>query len=178
VQPNEVVDSQRAPQSGDSRLAAVEQLVAWMTANREKFFRYAWILQVFAGLVLLGVGYLMGHDHFRLICQGVRAPGTIIGYKQTRIGRRGAYMPVVKFHTNERFVQFQDWLGASLAGNTNVPVMVLFDPAHPTVAMIDRAIWNWIPWAPVFGVGVFLLLIATRPALRALGWTLTSTPQT
>jgi hypothetical protein len=148
-------------------LASVEQLVAWMTANREKIFRYGWILQVFAGLVLLVLGYLTGHDHFHLIRQGVRAPGTIIGYKQTRIGTRGeigtlAYMPVVEFHTNDRFVQFQDWLGTNIAGSANVPVIVLYDPADSSVAMIDRPVWNWIPWAPVFALGVFLLLVAIK----------------
>jgi len=30
-------------------------------------------------------------------------------------------MPIVEFHTNERFVQFQDWLGTSIEGSKNVP---------------------------------------------------------
>ena len=41
-------------------------------------------------------------------------------------------------------------------------VTVLYDPAHPSDAMIDRPIWNWLPWAPIGAVGLFLILVAMR----------------
>ena len=149
-------------------MASTELLVAQIMSNREKILRYAWIMQLFAGFVFLGLAHLMGHDHFRLIRQGVRAPGTIIGYKQTTMSRSSsssshtAYMPIVEFHTNDRFVQFQDWLGGQISGSTNIPVTVLYDPANPTIAMIDRPTWNWLPWAPVFALGLFLVLVAIK----------------
>jgi hypothetical protein len=151
-------------------LAAAEELVSWMTSNREKVFRYAWIPQLFAGLVFLCLGYLMGHAHFHLIREGVRAPGRIVGYKQQsfRSSSSGTsstttgYMPVVEFHTNDRFIQFQDWLGSKIAGNANDPVIVLYDPANPSVAMIDRPAWNWLPWAPILVLGLFLVLVAIK----------------
>jgi hypothetical protein len=157
-------------------MASVQQLVASMTANREKIMRYAWIPQLFGGLVFLGLGYFMGHAHFHLIRQGVKAPARIIGYKQESFRSSSGntsststgYMPIVEFHTNDRFVQFQDWLGTNIAGTTNAPVMVLYDPANPTVAMIDRPVWNWLPWAPIFAVGLFLVLVAIKGALRTL----------
>jgi len=141
-----------------------------MTANRKKVFRYAWIPQLFAGLVFLGLGYFMGHAHFHLIREGVRAPGRIVSYEQKsfRSSSSGtsstttSYMPVVEFHTNDRFIQFQDWLGTNIAGNANVPVIVLYDPANPSVAMIDRPAWNWLPWAPIAAVGLFLVLVAIK----------------
>lgn len=110
----------------------------------------------------------MGHAHFHLIRQGVRAPGRIVGYKQesfrssssTTSSTTTAYMPMVEFHTNDRFIQFQDWLGTNIAGSTNVPVVVLYDPSNPSVAMIDRPVWNWIPWAPTLTVGFLLVLSA------------------
>ena len=115
----------------------------------------------------------MGHTHFQLIREGMRAPGRIIGYKQARFRSSSGfystgYMPVVEFHTNERFVQFQDWLGTSIAGSTNASVIVLYDPANPTIAMIDRPTWNWLPWAPIFAVGLFLVLVAIKGAFRSL----------
>jgi hypothetical protein len=151
-------------------LASAEKLVAQLTSNREKILRYAWIPQLFAGLVFLGLGYFMGHAHFHLIREGVRAPGRIVDYKQKSFRSSSgatsstttAYMPIVEFHTNERFIQFQDWLGTSIAGNKNVPVMVLYDPANPSVAMIDRPAWNWLPWAPIFALGLFLVLVAIK----------------
>jgi hypothetical protein len=134
----------------------------------KKILRYAWIPQLFGGVVFLGLGYFMGNAHFHLIRQGVRTPGRIVGYKQesfrsppgTISSTSTSYMPIVEFHTNDRSVQFQDWLGSGIAGSTNVPVIVLYDPANPTAAMIDRPVWNWIPWAPTFAVGLLLFLSA------------------
>jgi uncharacterized protein DUF3592 len=157
-------------------MASVQQLVAWMNANRGKVFRYGRILQLFAGLVFLGLGYFMGHAHFHLLRQGVRAPGRIVGYKQesfrttsgTTSTTTNGYMPLVEFHTNDRFVQFEDWLGAGIAESKNVPVIVLYDPANPSVAMIDRPVWNWIPWAPTFAVGLLLVLSAFNGFFKSL----------
>jgi uncharacterized protein DUF3592 len=154
-------------------LPSAEELVTRLTSNREKILRYAFIPQVLAGLFLLGLAYYMGHVHFHLIRLGVRAPGTIVGYKQENFLRSSGsssteYMPIVEFHTNDRFIQFQDWLGASVRGNTNASVIVLYDPVNPAVAMIDRPVWNWIPWGPTFAVGLFLVLVALRGAFRSL----------
>jgi len=154
-------------------MASSERLVARVLSNREEIIRYVWILQLLAGLVFLGLGYFMGHQHFYLIRRGVRAPGRIVGYKQKSFRRSSgssstAYMPLVEFHTNDRFVQFQDWLGGQISGSTNIPVTVLYDPANSTVAMIDRPVWNWIPWAPAFALGLFLSLVAIRGAYRSL----------
>lgn len=76
-------------------------------------------------------------------------------------------MPIVEFQAGDRVVQFQDWLGTKIAGNINVSVIVLYDPVNPSVAMIDRPVWNWIPWTPIFVVGVFLVLVAIKGAFRA-----------
>jgi hypothetical protein len=150
-----------------------EELVTRLVGNREKILRYAWIPQVLTGLVLLGLAHLMGHTHFHLIRHGVRATGRIISYKQENFRRSSGsfstgYMPIVEFHTSDRFVQFQDWLGTSIAGSTNVSVIVLYDPANPSIAMIDRPTWNWLPWAPIFAVGLFLVLVGIKGALRSL----------
>jgi hypothetical protein len=156
-------------------MASASQRVSWMTNNRAKILRYAWILEVFGGLVFLSLGYFMGHAHFHLIRQGVRAPGRIVSYKQesfrttsgTASTTTSGYMPIVEFQTNERFVQFEDWLGTGIAGNKNVPVVVLYDPANPSLAMIDRPFWNWIPWAPNFTVGFLLVLSAINRFFRS-----------
>ena len=155
-------------------MPSAEELVARLTSNREKILRYAWIPQVLAGLLFLGLGYYMGHTHFHLIREGVRAPGRIVGYKQKAFRRSSGssstgYMPVVEFHTSDRFVRFEDWLGTSIQGSNNVSVMVLYDPANPSVAMIDRPLWNWFPWGPIFAVGILLLLSSVRSAFRSLG---------
>jgi len=154
-------------------MASVERLVARLTGNREKILRYAWIPQLSVGLFLLGLAYFMGHEHFHLIREGVRAPGTIIGYKQENFRRSSdsfsttGYMPIVEFRAGDHSYRFQDWLGARFAGSTNVPVTVLYDPANPSVAMIDRPARNWLPWAPIFAVGLFLLLVGVSAFFRS-----------
>jgi hypothetical protein len=169
-----VRDSQRPSADWRRDLPSAEELVARITSDREKILRYAWIPQVLGGLVFLVLGYYMGHAHFRLIREGVRTPGRIVSYKQEAFRRASgssstAYMPVVEFHISDRFVQFKDWLGSSVAGSINVSVIVLYDPANPAVAMIDRPLGNWLPWGPVFAVGVLLLLASVRSAFRSLG---------
>ena len=167
-------DSPRPTADWSRELSSAEELVARITSNREKILRYAWIPQVLGGLVFLVLGYYMGHAHFHLIREGVRAPGRIVSYKQETFRRASgssstAYMPVVEFHTSDRLVQFKDWLGSSIAGSNNVSVIVLYDPANPAIAMIDRPLGNWLPWCPVFAVGVLLLLSSVRSALLSLG---------
>ena len=147
----------------------VEGLVARVLENRAQILRYVYIPQVVAGAILLIVAYMMGHVHFHLIQQGVRAPGTVVGFNQRYIGNSFsrttpalAFMPIVEFQAGDRIVRFEDWQGSSLAGSLRDRVTVLYDPARPSVAMIDRPVWNWLPWAPIAAVGLFLTLVAIK----------------
>jgi len=148
--------------------------VTWALTNREKILRFAFIAQLVVGLVFVALGYAMGKDHFRLIRHGVRADGKIVSYREKYFGSNSsptkstlAFMPIVEFQINDRVVQFQDWKGTNVA-TPNQRVVVVYDPANPMVAMIDRPAWNWIPWAPTFGLGVFLLLVGIMGGLRAM----------
>lgn len=156
--------------SSQQAISAINGLAEWMTNNKEKVFRYARIAQAVTGLFLMALGYYIGREHFHLIREGVRAPGTIVGYKEeyfrgdySRGSSSGstAFMPVVKFQAGDRTIQFKDWVGTN-AAVLNVRVTVLYDPANPSSAMIDRPVMNWIPWAPTFAVGVFLGLVAIK----------------
>ncbi len=148
-------------------MAFREDLVSRLTSNPGKILRYMWIPQVFTGLFLIGLAYFMGAAHFHLIREGVRAPGRIVAYKQENFGGSSgpsstAFMPIVEFQVNDRSIQFKDWMGSNSTGAIYNPVTVLYDPANPTVAMIDRPVWNWIPWAPTFVVGLFLVLVGLK----------------
>ncbi len=157
-------------------MASPEELVAKVTRAAPNFLRYIFIFQAFAGLLLISLAYFMGAAHFHLLRAGIRAPGKIVGYKQqyftsssgSTSSTTTGYMPIVEFQAGDRVVQFQDWLGTKIAGTANVSVIVLYDPVNPLVAMIDRLVWNWIPWAPTFAVGLFLVLVAVRAAFRSL----------
>ena len=155
--------------SSEQVLSEIQGFAGWAQNNKEKMLRYTRIAEAVVGVFLLCLGYFMGKDHFHLIRDGVRAQGMIVGYKQQYFrgssGRLGegseAFMPIVKFQAGEQDVEFKDWMGTSVAVK-NIRVTVLYDPANPNLAMIDRPVWNWIPWAPTLGVGLFLVFVGIR----------------
>ena len=159
--------------SSQQAISAINRLSEWTTNNKEKVLRYTRIAQAVTGLFLMLLGYYIGKEHFHLIREGVRAPGTIVGNKQEYFSDRGnshwdsAFMPIVRFQAGDRIFEFQDWMGRSSAVTWKAPVTVLYDPANPSSAMIDRPVWNWIPWAPTFAVGLFLVLVAIKAWLAS-----------
>ncbi len=151
----------------------VSDLVNWIAGHRATIGRYAHLLQIVTGVCLMLVGYHMGRAHYDLIRHGTRATGRIVDYKQQNFysgstyhsGATNAFMPIVEFGSGDRVARFTDWLGSSAATGLNDPVKVLYDPDDPSVAMIDRPVWNWLPWAPIFGVGCFLTLVGVKSVL-------------
>ena len=69
-------------------------------------------------------------------------------------------MPIVEFRASARVVRFTDWLGSRSAGQLSDEVTVLYDPANPSQAMIDRPVMNWIPWMPIAVTGLLLVFAA------------------
>ncbi|HET7106831.1 MAG TPA: DUF3592 domain-containing protein [Candidatus Acidoferrum sp.] len=155
--------------SSEQVMAGIDGLAGWAQNNKERILHYTRIAEVVTGVFLLCFGYFIGKDHFRLIRDGVRAQGTIVGYRQEYFrgssGRpsdgRDAFMPIVNFQADGQDVRFKDWMGTNVTVK-NVRVTVIYDPENPSLAMIDRPVWNWIPWAPTMGVGVFLILVGMR----------------
>lgn len=167
----------------DQAISEINQLSAWVNNNKGRVLRYTRVAEVVVGLFFVLFGYYIGKDHYHLIRHGVRTSGMIVGYKQESLPDRGgtrwdtAFMPIVKFQARGREVEFKDWMGSGAAVSWKIPVTVLYDPENPSMAMIDRPVWNWIPWAPTFAVGLFLFLAginglfifpdATQPTPRA-----------
>ena len=155
--------------SSERVVEGIKGFAGWAQNNKEKMLRYTRIAEIVTGVFLLCLGYFIGKDHFRLIRDGARAQGTIVGYKQEYFrgsdGRLGsgseAFMPIVRFQAGGQDVEFKDWMGTSSAVR-NVRVTVLYDPEKPGVAMIDRPVWYWIPWAPTLGMGLFLFFVGVR----------------
>ena len=154
-----------------------ESLVDSITNNQASIIgnarRYAPFAQVVVGLFLAVFGYYIGKDHLQLIRHGVRAAGVIVDYKtqtfrdSSRNFTSTGFMPIVQFAAGDRAIRFKDWLGSNSRGVLGKPVIVLYDPANPSTAMIDRPVWNWIPWGPALGVGLFLILVGIRGVVRA-----------
>jgi Protein of unknown function (DUF3592) len=130
------------------------------------------VAQVFAGMLILAIAYLIGRSHALLLLSGTRTSGTIVALKQEQIRSlrsasfyRTAYLPIVEYRVAGRIVRFEDWLGR---GNQTVgsTVPILYDAANPSVAMIDRPVWNWFPWGPTALVGVLVLVSGTIGLVR------------
>ena len=155
--------------SSEQVLEGIKGFAGWAQNHKESMLRYTRIAEVVTGMFLLCLGYFIGKDHYHLIRDGARVQGTIIGYKQQYFrGSDGrlvsgseALMPIVRFQAGGQDVEFKDWMGTN-AAVLNVRVTVLYDAEKPSLAMIDRPVWNWIPWAPTLGMGVFLFLVGVR----------------
>lgn len=140
---------------------------------RPRILRYMPVLQVLVGLFLLFMANHMGRTNFHLIRVGVRAPGRVVSDEQRNFGSsvgnsgtvRTAFLPVVEFRANGQTIRFTDWLGSSSTGSFPDRVTVLYDAATPSVAIIDRPLMNWIPWAPIGAVGCFLCLVGLKGLL-------------
>lgn len=120
-------------------------------------------------MLLLCIGLWIGRDHATLIRRGATVEGRIVGFRQktwrsssgSRLGTT-ANMPLVEFPFAGRAIRLEDWLAGRTEENKNSLVQVRFLPDHPSMAMIDRPLWNWLPWGPIAAVGALLLLGACR----------------
>lgn len=160
-----------------------QEQVVWMLANRAKIFRWMFVPQLLAAVLFLGFGYLTGKVHAHLLFKGVRTRGTIVGLKPVLFNDRSSsgsnwyatiYEPTVEFTANDRVVRFQEWKGSESKAGLGWSVPVLYDPANPSIAMMDRGLSNWLPWGIAFLIGLpvalsglkglFIFLFAVSPA--------------
>jgi hypothetical protein len=147
----------------------VVEVAKWLAQHPDTVFRYRRAAQRLCGLVLIVCGYQFGHMQFDLIRHGVRTEGTIVDYTYQHFrGGKGnaALVPVVQFRIGHKIFRFKDWIGTNAASDLNTRVPILYKTSDPSVAMIDRAVMNWIPWAPIFVAGAFLVwgsLFGKRP---------------
>jgi Protein of unknown function (DUF3592) len=154
--------------------ALVRDLILWMTNNPAKVFHFMRYLQIGFGMILVATAWYVGKTQIHLIREGTRTPGLIVDYEKhynrgprTSAIRSVSYMPVVEYNLGDRAIRFEDRLGKSLPGALNFPVGVLYDPANPAIAMIDRPLGNWLPWCPLMALGAFLLLAGIASLLRS-----------
>ena len=154
------------PESPDQLLRA---RVAWVDALGAAFVRSRRALQLATGLFLVLLGLYLGRVRIELMLDGARTSGRIVAYEQRLMPTSGtsghhtlAFMPVVEFQAAARSVRFTDWLGSSVAAARNESVAVVYRRSEPSVAMIDRRVGNWLPWAPILALGLFLSLDAVR----------------
>jgi hypothetical protein len=148
--------------------------VARLLTNRARIARVMFIPQLVAALLLLGFAYVTGKVHAHLLITGARTQGKIIALVpvrmqgRTRSGTTMIYEPVIEFGAGDRVLRFQEWKGSQSSAGLGWAVPVVYDPANPSVAMMDRGLANWLPWAPCFAIGLILALAALKGILTLL----------
>lgn len=149
-----------------------QNVVAWRLTNCERVRRYAFIPQLFAAFLFLGFAYWTGKDHSHLLFKGSHTQGEVVGFKPVVIRSsrsdsfsRTANMPIIQFRAGDHITQFQEWKSSRFDPALHAQVPVLYDPAAPSVAMMDRGAINWIPWAPCAAIGLLLALAGLKGLL-------------
>lgn len=151
--------------------------VAGLAANREKVFRYAFLLQFVAAIPFLWFGYITGKVHARILMHGTTARGTVVAVVPVHFSSKSgssstAYEAVVTFaagsppHADE--YRFQEWKATEVRPIIGSQLPVLYDTEDPDTAMVDRGYLNYLPWAPFAAIGVFLFVVATKGLLTLL----------
>jgi len=149
----------------------LEQGLTWMLANREKIFRYLFIPQFLVAALFLSFSYATGKVHARLLLRSARTQGTIVGFRSALISHRSnsggsrwstIYEPLVEFSANGRVFHIQEWQGSESRVGLGSSVPIIYEPADPSVAMLDRGPSNWFPWAPCFVIGLILALVSLK----------------
>ncbi len=124
------------------------------------------LLGLFAILLLAG-GVYQGIRVSRFETSGMRTQGEVVRMvEQSGSGNNGGYTyyPVVRFHTADNLtVEFKDEVGSNPP--TRRPgdkANVIYLPANPAQAMIDRGILNWAVPVLMFAAAIFLVWLLTR----------------
>lgn len=148
-------------------LSIVNGIVKWCELNGSKLARYGRCLQMTTGAILLLAGWFLGHQVWELLLVGEKTTGIIVDSVQYQVlpqrttGHQSnwtANTPIVEFFVAGDRIRFKDRIGTANSVGVGASVLIFYDPKNPQVAIIDRGVWNWIPWFPFFCLGLFLLL--------------------
>ena len=116
---------------------------------------------------LIVAGFYLGQSMAALTATGMRAAGQVVRvesvYSSSNHGGY-TYYPVVGFALpNGGHREFRDRIGSNPPmQSTGDKVTVLYDPAKPEQAMIDRGIWNWALSGGLVLGGLVLLLMMLK----------------
>ena len=152
-----------------------QEQVAWLLANRERIFRWMFVPQLLVAALFLSFSYATGKVHAHLLLRGARTTGKIIALKPVRMWERSSagassltrtiYEPLVEFTAGDRTFRVQEWKGSASSAGIGWTVPVLYDPANPSIAMMDRGLSNWLPWGMAFVIGLPVALAGLKGLL-------------
>ncbi len=129
-------------------------------ANQQKANRFAIPLLLLAGAGLLVLGLHLHRKTELFLATAARAPGMVVEMATNRSSDGNTYAPVVEFEHDGRKYRFKDSISSNPpAYRRGQAVDVLYDPAHPRDARIDRGRWNKAVPIIVAASGALLCLL-------------------
>jgi len=146
--------------------AAARDQIAWadtatLDATRRRQMRanrFTWLVLVLGGIALVFLGRYLYQSTAEFLARAVPASGRVVELAPNNSSDTVTYSPVVEFEAGGERHRFKDSVGSdppSYRSGDQVPI--LYDPADPRRARIDRGIWNRA--VPIL-VGVFGALLA------------------
>ena len=98
------------------------------------------------GLFALGFGGYRGYQRANLTINGERTPGRVVRTETAEGSETDSYYTVVKFKDAQgKAFEVRDTIGSSSALDKRGDELdVLYDPAEPAQALLDRGFWSWL----------------------------------
>lgn len=164
----------RMNEKNSKKRAEGRVLTAQEVRDRVRVYdRYARIYMLVMGVTAAGLIYLgihLGQGMQSFLARAAQAPGEVVRLESSRDNEGDTtYYPHVAFTTagGGQF-EFRDSVGSNPAMyRTGDRVDVLYDPANPRQAIIDRGFWNWAASGGSFAGGLALLWGCLRLSLGA-----------
>ncbi len=126
-------------------------------------------------LLLAGGGVYLAGNISSLQKTGSIAEGTVVEHEREYLTseNRSYYYPVVEFsNADGNPVRFRDQAGSSQpVMKAGEKVTVIYDPAQPGQAMIDRGAWNLLPSAGLIFAGLLLFILGFKGMVTYAGLT-------
>jgi hypothetical protein len=163
---NRKAPEKQGPEEG-RELTAEEIRVRLRAAQKNSAIATPILSLIGVGIVTLGL--YLGHNMADLLASGQREPGEVVRMESSYSSNSTSYHAVVGFDIpGVGHREFRDSLGSNPPTHrTGDEVTVLYDPANPGHAMIDRGVWNWAPASGCIAGGVLLLAMALQSLINA-----------
>jgi len=145
------------------------RLTHWAATNQKKIHNFQCALYIFIGAGMMVFACQIGRTHISVLQGGIKTQGKIVASKiqpfstaypnSTRVQQGTISLPIIEFQVGDTSLRFKDWIGEdSSYSDIADPVPIIYSAENPSVAIVDRPIVNWLSWAPIFVIGLLLVL--------------------
>ena len=123
-----------------------------------KSFMQGPIFVILFGLAFFGIGAGLSYKQFNLQLNGEQAQGQVVGLSEQCDDEGCAYAPVVSFQTRDGSTVYyrSNYHSSPPAYDVGEQVNVIYDPANPNTAQINKWTERWL--FPIIIVPVMIIV--------------------